>query len=409
MNFTSRLHFLTDVTALEFLCSPEAVTRLESAVESLTTRDEGNFLRGYRLAVATSLHGLLWFVADHSELLGLENDDSLFNWLHYHSPERGESLLHAVSDPTSDLGRLCYVFNDLQVTLRRAESGLAETIAAIERCRTVATLFAKVLTGTEIVSLDTGNELTDRDSLLRVCLAERVLDYVEYDRSIVLLAHELVWSGGEEFRPVDDRFVLNAETHLESVALFPFGNSLPWKWLDGLRFGFDLVIQLNGVMLPSNSDSDQLFGQDWFNDLCSFVNPSHPQGEWPSMKYGLTELSQPNIRAMLGYWEADMDAVSSKRRLAAILGSDKVRLIADAGATDAIQLEVMLRGAVAVHGDAKVHLLLLTHSVASDDREWVSVAFRLPIYGIFPMHQSGSSFTRCITPNPPKDGLGDSP
>ena len=78
-----------------------------------------------------------------------------------------------------------------------------------------------------------------------------------------------------------------------------------------------------------------------------------------------------------------MDAVSSKRRLAAVLGSDRVRLISDAGAIDAIELEVMLRGAVAVHGDSKVRLLLLTHSVASDDREWVSVAFRLPMYGLF--------------------------
>ena len=38
INFKSRLTFLTDVTALEFLCSPEAVTRLEGAVESLNQR-----------------------------------------------------------------------------------------------------------------------------------------------------------------------------------------------------------------------------------------------------------------------------------------------------------------------------------------------------------------------------------
>ena len=71
INFTSRLHFLTDVTALELLCSPEAVTRLESAVEFLSTRDERNFLRGYRLAVATPLYGLLQFAVNFPELLGL--------------------------------------------------------------------------------------------------------------------------------------------------------------------------------------------------------------------------------------------------------------------------------------------------------------------------------------------------
>ena len=383
INFTSRLHLLTDVTALEFLCSPEAVTRLESTVESLSTRDERNFLRGYRLAVATPLYGLLQFTVNFPEMLGLENDDRLFNWLHYRSPERGESLLHAVSDPTSDLGRLCYVFDDLHTALRRAEGSLIDTVDAVKKCRATVEAFSGVLSGTRIVSLDTGEDLPSRGSLLRLSVAERVLDYVEYDRSIVPLAHRMVWRSKEEFRPVDSRFVLDAETHLANVSLFPFATGVPKEWLDGFWIGLDLVTHLNGVDLPSHSSSAPLVRQNWVNELRAFVNPSHPQDEWPSMKYGLTELSQSNIRALLGHSEADMDAVSSKRRLAAVLGSDRVRLIADAGATDAIQLEVMLRGAVAVHGDSKVHLFLLTHSVASDDRQWVSVAFRLPMYGIF--------------------------
>ena len=78
-----------------------------------------------------------------------------------------------------------------------------------------------------------------------------------------------------------------------------------------------------------------------------------------------------------------MDTVSSKHRLAALLGSDRVRLISDAGATDVLELEIMLSGAVATYGDSRVHVLVLTHSVASDDREWVSIAFRLPMYGLF--------------------------
>ena len=234
LNFTSRLQFLTDVTALEFLCSQEAVTRLRNAVASLNARDQRSFFRGYRLAVATPLHGLLWFVADHPELLGLQNNERLYNWLHYRNPVKGESLLSAVSDPASDLGRLCYLFNDLQVALRRADGGLYDTIAAIERCKAVGTLFANVLTGTEIVSLDTGQALPNRDSLLGMCLAERILDYLDYDRSIVQLALELVWSGGEEFRLDDDHFVLYAETHLDNVALFPFTSVIPEEW--GKRF-----------------------------------------------------------------------------------------------------------------------------------------------------------------------------
>ena len=383
MKFTSRLRFLTDVTALELLCSPEAVARLESAVDSLSTRDERNLLRGYRLAVATPLYGLLQFTVNFPELLGLEGDDGLFNWLHYRSPEHGESLLHAISKPTSVLGRFCYVFDALQSALREAEGSVIDTIAAIEKCRAIAQAFRGFLSGTRIVSLDTGDDLLGKDSLLRLSVAERVLDYVEYERSIVPLAHRMVWRSKEDYRPVDSRFVFDAETHLAYVSLFPFSTGVPNEWLDGFWMGLDLIVHLGGVELPSHSSSEPLSRRDWFNELRTFVNPSYPQSDWPSMKYGLTGLSQPNIRALVEHFEANMDAESSKRRLAAVLGSDEVRLLTDAGATDAIQLEVMLHGAVAVHGDSKVHLLLLTHSVASDDREWVSIAVRLPIYGIF--------------------------
>ncbi len=383
MNFTSRLHFLSDVTTLEFLCSPEAVTSLESAVDGLSTRDERNLLRGYRLAVATPLYGLLQFAVNFPELLGLEGDERLFNWMHYRSSDRGESLLHAVSDPTSGLGRLCYVFDGLLTALRRAEGGLIDTIAAMEKCRATVRALSGVLSGTRIVSLDTGEEMPGRESLLRLSVAERILDYVEYDSSIVPLAHRMVWGSKEEFRSVDDRFVLDAETHLDSVMAFPFGNSLPWQWRKGLLFGFDLVIRLNGVVLPSDFHSDQFSPQDWFNELRAFVNPEYPDGQWPSLGYGLTGFAQSNIRELLGHFEANMDAVSSKHRLVAVLGSEKVHLMADAESTVSIQLEVMLSGAVAVHGDSKVHVLLITHSVASDNREWVSLALRLPIYGIF--------------------------
>ena len=383
MSFRSRLNLLSDVTALEYLCSPEAVTRLESTAESLSTRDERNLRRGYRLAVATPLYGIMQFTINLPELLGLENDDRLFNWLHYRSPERGESLLHAVSDPESDMGRLCYVFDALHTALRISDGNLIDTITAVKKCRTIVSAFSSILSGTQIVSFNTGEGLSSRESLLRMSAAERVLDYVEYDRSIVPMAHRMVWGGKEVFHPIDDRFVVNAETHLANVSLFPSATDVPDRWMDGFWVGIDLVLHLNGIELPSHSSSESSNRQDWVNELRTLVNPSFPEGDWPSMKYGLTEISQPNFKALLGHSEASMDAVSSRRKLAAELGSDNVRMVTDAGATDAIQLEVMLHGAVAVHGDAKVRLLLLTHSVAADDREWVSIAIRLPIYGIF--------------------------
>ena len=262
---------------------------------------------------------------------------------------------------------------------------MSETIAAIEECRASAIEFDEVLKGTKVVSLDTGEELHDRESLLRLSVAERVLDYVEYDHSIVSLAHSWVWQDEEEFRPIDDHFVLEAETHLSGVSSLPFGKGVPGGWRSGILFGFDLIIQLNGVTLPIHLDPDSESGaaRDWVNELADLVNPSRPDGKWPSQVYGLTEFSGSTIGRMLGHLEVNMDTVSSKHRLAALLGSDRVRLISDAGATDVLELEIMLSGAVATYGDSRVHVLVLTHSVASDDREWVSIAFRLPMYGLF--------------------------
>ena len=387
LNQTSRLTLHSDVTALGLLTSPAAVARLKVAVGPLTLRDSRSFLRGYRLAVAVPLQGLLRFVVDYADLLGLENDDTLSNWLHFRSPARGESLVSAVSEPTSDLSRLCHVFNDLHVAMRSDERGLIDTIAAIEKCRVVARAFDEVLAGTEIVSLDTGDKLPYGESLARLCLAERVLDYAEYARSIVPLTYESIWSGGKEFRSLDDSFILDAETHLDSIALFPISKGVPKEWLNGLRFGFDLVVTLSGVALPPHSDPDSnhLVSPVWLNELRSFTNPAYPrpEGQWPSMKYGLTGFAQSNPRRLLGHFEVNMNTASSRHRLTAILGSDRVRLMADADATAALELEVMLSGAVAAHRDSRVHLLRLTHSVDSDDREWVSLAFRLPMYGFF--------------------------
>ena len=384
LNSTSRLQFHCDVTALGLLCSPAATTCLESAVESFNFRDRRNFLRGYRLAVTTPLHSMLSFVVDHAELLGLENDDRLANWLHFRNPARGESLLDAVSDPTSDLSRLCYVFNDLQVALPRAEGDLTDTVAVIEKCRAGAGVFDKVLSGTEVVSLDVGQEFLDGKSLLSLCVAERVLDYAEYDPGVVRGAHSSVWGDEDGSPPVDDDSTLRAKTHLSHVPLFPFGRGVPREWGKGLWFGFDLMLRLNGVALPTHvaSDSDPLVDNEWVDELAAFVNPSRPEGKWPRQVYGLTKFSDSTMRRMIGGLEVNTGIVSSKRRLAALLGSDRVRLMSDAGATDALELQVMLSGAIATCKDPKVRLLLLSHSVASDSREWVSIALRLPMYGI---------------------------
>lgn len=295
-NRRRRLNCLVDVTALDSLCNPAAIARLQSAVSPLDSRDLLNFLRGYRLAVATSLHELLEFTVDCATLLGAEFDDRLATWFHFPRQEQATPILAAVSDSSSPLARLCSRFDTLLAALRTSDSGIAETIAALEQCSAFASRFGRGAEECTIVSLHTGEELTNRDSLLRVCIAERILDYVEYERCY-LLAYDMVWAKQATFAPARDEFVTESETHLNPVISMPvIGRVIPEPWWDGLFFGFDYIVRVNGVSLLDSEDSNI----SWFEELEAFVKSACPQNDWPSSHYGLSEFSQSSIDYLSG-------------------------------------------------------------------------------------------------------------
>ena len=382
INRSSRLHFLLDLTALESLCRTESLVHLETAAESLNPRDKWNFLRGYRLAVATTLNSLLDFVVRNADSLGLEYDDRLSHWLSYGSPERGVSILSAVSDLESDLARLCSGFDSLLGALRSSDRGLGETITATKRCGEFGSILRAALGKCQVVSRSDGSRVDDGDSLLPVLIAERVVDYTWMPSHFIPVAFQLVWGGEEEFRPLSDESTLEAQTHLEGVSSWPFGRGIPERWWDGLYFGFDSVVRMEGVSLPShaNSDTEPFVGSKWFEELQHFANPTHPGGRWPSMEYGLAEFAEFSKHELLEHLSAnypvDKESISAKDRLAAILGPDTVRLFTPGSFTDFMDLEILVAGAVSTYLDIPVEILLVTHSVESDGRDWVSIAVR---------------------------------
>ena len=256
LNRSLRLHFLSDLTALESLCRTESLVRLETTTKSLNSRDKRNFLRGYRLAVATTLNSLLDFVARNADSLGLECDDRLSHWLSYGSPDSGVSVLSAVTDLESDLALMCSGLDGLFDVLRSSDRGLGETITAIKRCGEFGSILRAALGKCEVVSLSDGSRVADGDSLLPVLIAERVVDYTWLPSHFIPLAFQLVWGGEEEFPPLSDESTLEAQTHLDGVSSWPFGRPIPERWWDGLYFGFDSVIRMEGVSLPSHASSD---------------------------------------------------------------------------------------------------------------------------------------------------------
>lgn len=384
LEIMARLIFYTDVVALDSLCSPEAVARLHSTCGSLSSKEQRDFLRGYRLAIAIPLRKLLFFVVDSAEMLGFEGDETLYNRLHYGIWTSGESLRSAISDPTSDLGRVCSAMDTLAITLRRADKGLDDTVAAIERCRKIAKMLRDILSGAEFISLDSGEVLPDKESLLRLCMAERVWDYFDSPGTIPA-AYSQVWGHTREFGDdFLDGLLPEVETHLSAIFQIPSGNKMPRSWAGGMWFGLGSIIELIGIAMPTpwQATSDSAGYRDWLVQLRSFANQPYSAGNWPTFRYGISELSRSAVERMVEHLEVNMDTGSPKQRLEAILGPDTVRLMSDAGAADAIELDIMLSGAVVKSSDSKVRLAILRHSVAPKDmREWVSVAFRLPVYG----------------------------
>jgi hypothetical protein len=381
LNRRFRLGFFLDLIALEYLCHAESLIRLETAVEAMNLRNRRNFLRGYRLAVATPLNSLLGFIVGNAHSLGLEYDDRLNHWLVSGSRENGGSILSAISDPESDLARLCSGFNSLLDSVLRSDQGLADTIGAIEKCGNFGAILRATLGKCEVVSLDDGSKVANGDSLLRKLIAERVVDYV-WQPSYFTSAFRLVWGEEEEFRRPSDESTLQAQTHLDHVSSSPFGRGIPDRWHDGLLFGFDSIVRLDGVSLPShfNADTKVFDSPGWFKELQDFVNPLHPQGSWPSLEYGLAEFADVSKEELMTHLPrpetAGMETISAKDRLAAILGPDTVRLFTPGSFTDFMDLDIFVSGAVSTSPDAPVEILLATHSVESDHRKWVSIAVR---------------------------------
>ena len=390
-NRRSRLSFLLDVTVLGYLCHGDSLSRLETALQTLNPRDQRTFLRGYRLAAATPLNSMLESVASNADLLGLEYDNRLVHWLKFGSRKSGAAILSHISDPDSDLARFCSKIDGLRAELRTSEGGLDQTAEALQRCGDFGSFLRAVLGRCKVASLDSGKEVSNGDSGLRLLIAEHVLGYI-WAQSFVDMAYEFVWGGEEESRTPSEYSVLDAQTHLDYVFYPPHSGGMPMRWDYGLLLGLDSVIRMNGVTLASHlkPETESLVGSEWFTELRNFVNPLHPLGSWPSFEYGLAgfdEYSKGELMPLLpkiGY--ADLANIPAKDRLAGILGPDEVRLFTPGSSTDFMDLEILIAGAISTHVDTPVEMLLATHSVDPDDRDWVSIAVRFRRETFFSNH-----------------------
>ena len=405
----SRLRFLCELTSLDYLTSSESNQKLEMAWKESEKNVRSDLLLGYRLAVATPLHGLLDFFVHHGELLDLEIDEELAKWFVFGQHESGAPLLAALSDHESNLGRLCRLINHRSIALRQAGTRLPQTLEALSECRRLVTLLRETVKNSSLVSLESGDLLVEQHDLLTAILAERVLDYVEYDPSAVAMAYRFVWGSEEEFTPLNDEAVLEAKTQFGYISTLPFGKGLPKGWGKGILFAFDCILRESGITLQCHRPADPQFPvpAGWYQDLLNLVNPDHPAGEWPSMVFGLSDLKPldqvgwNSLNAILG---AETDPhIRPKDRLHAVLGPDTVQLLAGGSGTDYVLLKALLSGAKEICPTSKLRILRVVHSSEEDEREWVSLAVQVPVYGWISNYSTWYLFFRLYHEGPAFD------
>lgn len=381
MERNGRLRFLLDLVVLDHLSHPESLRRMGCALEYLKPGDRPNFTGGYSLAVATSLYSLLKSTVYSGHFLGFEYDDGLARWLRYGFYKHRGTTLSAVSDSNGDLARLCQRFDDLFGSLRRSGRALKDTIEAIQKCGTFGSHLRKSLGRVRVVTRHDGREVSGDESLLSWLLAERVWDYS--DRlSCPDDAYQFVWGGDEEPPRPNEEATLEAETHLDDVVSYPLLGSTPMKWRLGLYFGLEAALRMESIALPLHSTSHPEFGtgENWTDELGHVVNRMHPEGGWPSFRYGLGEFAEFSRAGFIEHLQESATVtprtVPAKERLAALLGPDLVRLFTPGSFADFMDLEIFVSGAIATHPGTQVEILIATHTVESDDRHWVSIAVR---------------------------------
>ena len=382
-----RLGFVIDSHALDALCSPAAVAKLQAEAKLMRGRDRRNFLDGYRLAVATPLLGLVNFVVSDAELLGLEHDSRLWNWWEYGDRHGGAPITSAISVPSSGVGRLCSAFDRLMATLRVSDRrsrdyGLAETVSDVGTVGAFASLMRNAATESAFVSLDTGEIPEEGSSLFKLCIVECVSDYMT-ETPHYSSAYHLVWRHEENWQPVDDESVMRAGTPLDTVFSLPRGRAVPTEWAKGLGFGFDTVLRSVGIALTGDSKPGEFDVARWFGIFRQSIEGLFPPGEWPSLHYGASEFDQSAVDWALAQLEDEVAAVSPQDRLAAILGPDQVHLQTSAASADFFDFELLLTGMINTLTGDPVQVLRVTHSVEGDSRNWVSFAIRHPVYGLW--------------------------
>ena len=375
---------------MKTLCDADSLKNLDNIRQMLDIkRRRGSkyyeLFNGYKLVVATALYCLLDGVINHPSLLGLNDDQRLWEWWAFSRTKRDIRSRAAFASPESDLANVAVRLDDLLTRIKRADKWDSMVTVAGQLYSLGEALWA-FGSHCPVSWFNRQAEHLETQDALRRGAIERMDDYVQGSQTS--LAYKFVWRGEDNFyntwSQVQPEDLSDIESYLDHPPLLIGRRGSGVNWSKGVKVGICVVLD---QLRPPNREwpKAKLLFSDFIepNDQLKDFLTSELKHKYPSLEYGLKPTpasSTQNLQTPI----VSGPVVQSEGRLRALVGGDTTRLVSS-GPVDALDFKLFLQGIVPdLAEDTIIEVVRVRHSDSGRSAlTWYSLALRTPKFGLY--------------------------
>ena len=386
----ARFRFFSDALVLKTLSHPDSLEDLDSIRRSLgMTGRRGKkyfeLFNGYKLTLGTALYCMLDGVIAHPSLIGLNDDQRLWEWWAFTRSKKNIPSRAAFSSPDSGLANFAVRFDDLLTRVKRADKWVSMQEVA-KQLHSAGESLCDFGSRCSVSAFKKGLEQPETQEAMRRGAIERLDDY--WQGGLSSRAYRFAWGGeGDQYDSLTDMVpedLSEMESHLDYPPLLLQRRRARSRinWSTGRKTGICVVLDRlrpsSGVWPTKESLFSDFIGP---NDQLSNFLTNERNGEYPSMAYGLQP--SPATQDLLTP-VVSVPIVQPEDRLRALVGGDSSRLVAS-GPVDALDFKYFIRGIVPdLDDDSTIEVVRVRHPDSGRGwLTWFSLAVRIPKFGLF--------------------------
>ena len=299
-----RYRFLADALVLRTLCAQDAHERWDELRRphsdgAKSRRMHFSIVNGYKLLINTALYSLLDSAINSPHIFGLQPDGRFWEWWAYNPSKRGIVSRSAFTDPASDLANLSNNFLRVMDTILRCDAG-EPLYQVTTKVYSMSEKLMGMVSGCSMSVFNVRQDVPDINEALQCRAVERLLDYIEYDRTAEG-AYSFVWRGGEEDAGQGSEVVWDdpfegIETHLDRLIWLPRRLNSWLNWETGVVAA--VCVSLTGISVEGDAAADTLAQLEYVGGTLSGLSThlhTRVGAEWPSKRFGLRSESRISI------------------------------------------------------------------------------------------------------------------